>query len=91
MPDIEPRATAYIPEIIKYIEQLVHNGFGYVTSSGVYYDVSKFEEYLKLSGRSIEDVRTGTRVETVDDKKIIESQDNEDDANAQMRLSLKHI
>ena len=57
MPDIEPRATAYIPEIIKYIQQLVHNGFGYVTSSGVYYDVSKFEEYLELSGRSIEDVR----------------------------------
>ena len=72
VPDIEPRATAYIPEIIKYIEQLVHNGFGYVTSSGVYYDVSKFEEYLKLSGRSIEDVRTGTRVETEDDKKRAE-------------------
>ena len=69
VPDIEPRATAYIPEIIKYIEQLVQNGFGYVTSSGVYYDVSKFEEYLELSGRSIEDVRTGTRVETEDDKK----------------------
>ena len=72
VPDIEPRATAYIPEIIKYIEQLVQNGFGYVTSSGVYYDVSKFEEYLKLSGRSIEDVRTGTRVETEDDKKRAE-------------------
>ena len=72
VPDIEPRATAYIPEIIKYIEQLIQNGFGYVTSSGVYYDVSKFEEYLKLSGRSIEDVRTGTRVETEDDKKRAE-------------------
>ena len=72
VPDIEPRATAYIPEIIKYIEQLVQNGFGYVTSSGVYYDVSKFEEYLELSGRSIEDVRTGTRVETEDDKKRAE-------------------
>ena len=72
VPDIEPRATAYIPEIIKYIEQLVHNGFGYLTSSGVYYDVSKFDEYLELSGRSIEDVRTGTRVETEDDKKRAE-------------------
>ena len=72
VPDIEPRATAYIPEIIKYIEQLVQNGFGYITSSGVYYDVSKFEEYLELSGRSIEDVRTGTRVETEDDKKRAE-------------------
>ena len=72
VPDIEPRATAYIPEIIKYIELLVQNGFGYVTSSGVYYDVSKFEDYLELSGRSIEDVRTGTRVETEDDKKRAE-------------------
>ena len=72
VPDIEPRATAYIPEIIKYIEKLVHNGFGYVTSSGVYYDVSKFDKYLELSGRSIEDVMTGTRVETEDDKKRAE-------------------
>tara|TARA_B100000214_G_scaffold201346_1_gene145864 strand:+ start:8361 stop:9758 length:1398 start_codon:yes stop_codon:yes gene_type:complete len=68
VPDIEPRATAYIPEIIKYIQQLIDNGFGYVTTSGVYYDVSKFENYLNLSGRSIEEVRTGTRVETEDDK-----------------------
>ena len=72
VPDIEPRATAYIPEIIKYIEQLILKGFGYVTSSGVYYDVSQFEEYLELSGRSIEEVRTGTRVETEEDKKRAE-------------------
>ena len=68
VPDIEPRATAYIPEIIEYIEQLIQNGFGYVTSSGVYYDVSKFDNYLELSGRNIEEVKTGTRVETEDDK-----------------------
>ena len=72
VPDMEPRATAYIPEIIQYIEKLIQNGFGYVTSSGVYYDVSKFKNYLELSGRSIEDVRTGTRVETEDDKKRAE-------------------
>ena len=72
VPDMEPRATAYIPEIIQYIEKLIQNGFGYVTSSGVYYDVSKFKNYLELSGRSIEEVRTGTRVETEDDKKRAE-------------------
>ncbi len=72
VPDMEPRATAYIPEIIQYIEKLIQNGFGYVTNSGVYYDVSKFENYLELSGRSIEEVRTGTRVETEDDKKRAE-------------------
>jgi len=47
VPDMEPRATAYIPEIIQYIEKLIQNGFGYVTSSGVYYDVSKFKNYLE--------------------------------------------
>ena len=69
VPDIEPRATAYVPEIVQYIDQLIKNGYGYVTKSGVYYDVSKFDDYLKLSGRSIEEVKTGTRIETEEDKK----------------------
>ncbi len=69
VPDIEPRATAYVPEIVKYIDQLIKNGFGYITKSGVYYDVSKFDDYLKLSGRSTEEVKTGTRIETEEDKK----------------------
>jgi len=69
VPDIEPRATAYVPEIVQYIDQLIKNGFGYITKSGVYYDVSKFDDYLKLSGRSTEEVKTGTRIETEEDKK----------------------
>ena len=69
VPDIEPRATAYVPEIVQYIDQLINNGFGYITKSGVYYDVSKFDDYLKLSGRSTEEVKTGTRIETEEDKK----------------------
>ena len=69
VPDIEPRATAYIPEIVQYIDQLINNGYGYITKSGVYYDVSKFDDYLKLSGRSTEEVKTGTRIETEEDKK----------------------
>ena len=69
VPDIEPRATAYIPEIVQYIDQLIKNGYGYITKSGVYYDVSKFDDYLKLSGRSTEEVKTGTRIETEEDKK----------------------
>ena len=69
VPDIEPRATAYVPEIIQYIDQLIKNGYGYITKSGVYYDVSKFDDYLKLSGRSTEEVKTGTRIETEEDKK----------------------
>ena len=69
VPDIEPRATAYVPEIVQYIHQLIKNGYGYITKSGVYYDVSKFDDYLKLSGRSTEEVKTGTRIETEEDKK----------------------
>ncbi len=69
VPDIEPRATAYVPEIVQYIDQLINNGYGYITKSGVYYDVSKFDDYLKLSGRSTEKVKTGTRIETEEDKK----------------------
>ncbi len=69
VPDIEPRATAYVLEIVQYIDQLIKNGFGYITKSGVYYDVSKFDDYLKLSGRSTEEVKTGTRIETEEDKK----------------------
>jgi len=69
VPDIEPRATAYVPEIVQYIDQLIKNGYGYITKSGVYYDVSKFDDYLKLSGRSTEEVKTGTRIEIEEDKK----------------------
>ena len=69
VPDIEPRATSYVPEIVQYIDQLINNGYGYITESGVYYDVSKFDDYLKLSGRSTEEVKTGTRIETEEDKK----------------------
>ena len=69
VPDIEPRATAYVPEIVQYIDQLIKNGYGYITKSGVYYDVSKFDDYLKLSGRSTEEVKRGTRIETEEDKK----------------------
>ena len=69
VPDIEPRATAYVPEIVQYIDQLIKNGYGYITKSGVYYDVSKFDDYLKLSGRSTEEVKTGTRIDTEEDKK----------------------
>ncbi len=69
VPDIEPRATAFVPEIVQYIDQLIKNGYGYITKSGVYYDVSNFDDYLKLSGRSTEEVKTGTRIETEEDKK----------------------
>ncbi len=63
-PDQEPRATAYIDEIIAMIDALVRRGYAYPGKNGdVYYDVSKFENYGKLSGKQLEDLQAGARVE----------------------------
>jgi len=63
-PDIEPKATQYITSIISMISVLINNGYGYVADNGdVYYDVSKFDGYGMLSGKHIEDLRAGARVE----------------------------
>tara|TARA_B100001250_G_scaffold74249_1_gene60667 strand:- start:694 stop:2091 length:1398 start_codon:yes stop_codon:yes gene_type:complete len=68
-PDKEPKATEFIDHIIKYIKKLIENKFAYVTKSGVYYEISKFDDYLLLSGRTKDDVVSGTRVEIEEDKK----------------------
>jgi len=63
-PDIEPRATAYIDQIIAMIGELIKNGYGYVANNGdVFYDVSSFVGYGKLSGKNLEDLRAGARVD----------------------------
>jgi len=68
-PDHEPRATAFIPEIVAMIGKLVASGFAYVGGNGdVYYAVAKFPEYGRLSGKKLEDLRAGARVE-VDEAK----------------------
>jgi cysteinyl-tRNA synthetase len=68
-PDHEPRATGFMPEIIAMIEKLVARGFAYEGGNGdVYYAVSKFAPYGKLSGKKLEDLRAGARVE-VDEAK----------------------
>ncbi|MDO7597086.1 MAG: cysteine--tRNA ligase [Pseudomonadota bacterium] len=62
-PDLEPKATESMAEIIAMIETLISKGFAYAADNGdVYYDVSKFEGYGKLSGRNIEELRSGERV-----------------------------
>ncbi len=68
-PDVQPRATEYIPEMIELIKKLEKIGFTYVLDDGVYYDVSKFPEYCKLSKQNLEDLKMGARVEVKDDKK----------------------
>ncbi len=63
-PDIMPRVTEHIEDIIKMIKVLQEKGFAYETEDGVYFKVSKFMDYGKLSGIKAEGKITGTRVET---------------------------
>ncbi len=61
-PDISPRASGHIPEQISMIENLVEMEHAYVVDGSVYFDVSSFPEYGKLSGRIVEDLEEGARV-----------------------------
>ena len=68
-PDREPRATEFVPEIVAMIGKLLERGFAYVGANGdVYYAVSRFPSYGRLSGKKLEDLRAGARVE-VDEAK----------------------
>jgi cysteinyl-tRNA synthetase len=68
-PDIEPRATDYIPQMLGMIDKLVANGYAYQATDGdVNYAVRKFERYGALSGKSLEDLRAGERVVANDAK-----------------------
>ena len=63
-PTHEPRATLHMDEMIEMIAQLVEKGFAYVADSGdVLYSVRKFDGYGKLSGKNIDDLESGSRVE----------------------------
>ena len=63
-PDLEPKATESMEQIIAMISALIENGHAYASDNGdVYYDVSNFEGYGKLSGKDIHDLRAGSRVE----------------------------
>lgn len=67
--DIEPRATAYIPEMIALTQKLVEQGHAYATPSGdVYFRVRSFPAYGKLSGRDVDDLRSGARVAPGEEK-----------------------
>jgi cysteinyl-tRNA synthetase len=63
-PDHEPRATQFIPQMLEMVAQLEQNGLAYQAKDGdVNYAVRKFEGYGKLSGKSLEDLRAGERVD----------------------------
>jgi len=61
--DVSPKATEHIGKMIKYIEELIEKGFAYVEKDGsVYFDISKFPEYGKLSGVEKRELKSGTRI-----------------------------
>ncbi len=63
-PDTEPKATEFVPQIIAMVERLIANGHAYPASNGdVYYDVSSFPKYGRLSRRNLADLQAGARVE----------------------------
>ncbi len=67
-PDVEPKATEHISDMIELIKRLEEKGIAYVVEGDVYYEVRKFPAYGKLSGRSLEEMMAGARIE-VDEKK----------------------
>src|SRR3989304_1510783 len=68
-PDISPRASGHIVEQIELVKKLLEKGFAYEVNGSVYFDVSKFKDYGKLSGRNVEEMLAGARVEVSPDKK----------------------
>lgn len=69
-PDVQPRATEYIEEMIKLIKRLEQKGYTYVIEDdGVYFDISKFKNYGKLSHQKTEDLMAGKRIAVKDEKR----------------------
>lgn len=68
-PSISSRATGHIPDMIEHIEKLIKKEYAYVSKDGnVYFDIRKFKDYGKLSGRNLEETKEGIRVEQAKDK-----------------------
>ena len=67
-PDISPHAAAHIPEQIELIEELLASGHAYEKNGSVYFDVSSYPNYGQLSGRKVEDLAEGVRIDVNSDK-----------------------
>ncbi len=68
-PNISPRASGHIPEQIELVKTLIEKGYAYEVNGSVYFDVSKWPEYGKLSGRRVEELMEGARVEVNPEKR----------------------
>ena len=68
-PDISPRASGHIPEQIALVQRLIEKGHAYVVNGSVYFDVSSWPTYGKLSGRRVEELIQGARIEVNPEKR----------------------
>ena len=68
-PDISPRASGHIVEQIELVKALLEKDYAYEVNGSVYFDVPKFKDYGKLSGRNVDEMMAGARVEVSPDKK----------------------
>ena len=66
--DVYPKVSDNIPEIIEMIQGIIKNGYAYELNGDVYFSVEKFAGYGKLSGRKLEDMQAGARVEVNEEK-----------------------
>jgi cysteinyl-tRNA synthetase len=69
-PDIEPKATEHIPEMLELIQRLIDRGLAYPAANGdVYFSVRTLSSYGRLSGRRVDELRSGARIEIDEDKR----------------------
>ncbi len=66
---IEPKATEHINDIIEFIQRIIDNGSGYISNNHVYFDISTFNNYCKLSNKTLEDLINGARIEVSQNKR----------------------
>ena len=68
-PNLTPKATEHIKEMLDFVQALAARGYGYETDDGIYFDISKFPDYGKLSGNDLEAQLAGARVEVNQQKR----------------------
>ena len=64
-----PKATEHIDDIIEFIKKLIEKGIAYISENGVYFSVSKFPDYGKLSKKKIDELKSGSRIQIDETKK----------------------
>ena len=69
MPEIITKATENIPQMQQMVQEIIDNGYGYETSTGIYFDVSKLDKYPVLSNNSVEDQEAGARIDVDPEKR----------------------